>query len=237
MPDRPGSTRCHYGSTRCHYGPSRSQHGRYTDRPGLPRTKDSSRTVTDDPGNFKHFKTSVVVSRTMPDHAGPSRTITDHPGLSRITTDPTRIWPRIGKNSVRDGPGQSGTLVWLSFNMWNLNQMSTLNKMIPLAEVLVGGCMGGGLSEPVDYYTLMRFVHTFTITIIINFIINSPWRPFSPHGPPCHCHRKNLSQNFMRAFIHPYHRSPFRYLDYTIDIRLWHIGCIQKHLLLSLLLK
>ena len=99
MPDHPGSTRCHYG-------PSRSQHGRYTDRPGLPRTKDSSRTVTDDPGNFKHFKTSVVVSRTMPVHDGPWRTIPDHPGLSRITTDPTRIWPRIGKISVRDGPGR-----------------------------------------------------------------------------------------------------------------------------------
>ena len=32
-------------------------------------------------------------------------------------------------------------------NMWNLNQMSPLNKMIPLAEVLGGGggggCMGG----------------------------------------------------------------------------------------------
>ena len=73
MPDRPGSTRCHYG-------PSRSQHSRYTDRPGLPRTKETSRTVTDDPGNFKHFKTSVVVSRTVPDHAGPSRTIPDCPG-------------------------------------------------------------------------------------------------------------------------------------------------------------
>ena len=73
MPDRPGSTRCHYG-------PSRSQHGRYTDRPGLPRTKDSSRTVTDNPCNFKYFKTSVVVSRIMPDHAGPCRTIPDCPG-------------------------------------------------------------------------------------------------------------------------------------------------------------
>ena len=110
-------------------------------------------------------------------------------------------------------------------NMWNLNQMSPLNW---------GGGVHGGLSELVDYYTLMRIVHA--ITILINFIINSPWKPFSPHGPPCHCHRKNLNQNFMRAFIHPYHRSPFRYLDYTIDIRLWHIGCIQTHLLLSLLL-
>ena len=88
--------------------------------------------------------------------------------------------------------------------MWNLNQMSPLNKMIPLAEVLGGG-VHGGQSEPVDYYILMRIVHT--ITIIINFIINSPCKPFFPHGPPCHCHRKNLNQNFMRAFIHPYHRS------------------------------
>ena len=73
MPDRPGSTLCQYG-------PSRRQHGRYTDRPGLPRIKVSSRTVTDDSGNCKHFKTSGVVSRTMPDHAGPSQTFTDNPG-------------------------------------------------------------------------------------------------------------------------------------------------------------
>ena len=85
MPDHPGSTRCHYG-------PSRSQHGRYTDRPGLPRIEKSSRTVTDDPGSFKHFKTSGVMSRTMP----------DHPGLSRITPGQTRI----GHISVRDNPGR-----------------------------------------------------------------------------------------------------------------------------------
>ena len=97
MPDRPGSTRCHYG-------PSRSQHGRYTDRPGLPRTKDSSRTVTDDPGNFKHFKTSVVVSRTMPDHAGPSRTIPDNHGPDTdLTPDRQNLSP--GRS------GKSGTLV------------------------------------------------------------------------------------------------------------------------------
>ena len=30
-------------------------------------------------------------------------------------------------------------------NMWNLNQMSPLNKMIPLAEVLGGGGVHGGL--------------------------------------------------------------------------------------------
>ena len=96
-----------------------------------------------------------------------------------------------------------------------------------------GGCMGGYRST---WTTILSCEIVHTITIIINFIINSPWKPFSPHGPPCHCHRKNLNQNFMRAFIHPYHRSPFRYLDYTIDIRLWHIGCIQKNLLLCLLL-
>ena len=51
--------------------------------------------------------------------------------------------------------------------------MSPLNKMIPLAEVLGGGGrVHGGQSAPVDYYTLMRIVHT--ITIIINFILNSP---------------------------------------------------------------
>ena len=75
MPDRPRSTRCHYG-------PSRGQHGRYTDRPGLRRINESSRTVTDDPVNFKHFKTSGWCPRpcrTKQDHAGPSRTVPDNP--------------------------------------------------------------------------------------------------------------------------------------------------------------
>ena len=69
-----------------------------------------------------------------------------------------------------------------------------------------GGCMGGNRSPWTT--TVYSHANCNTITIIIiNFIINSPCKPFSPHGPPCHCHRKNLNQNFMRAFIHPYHRS------------------------------
>lgn len=80
MPDRPGSTRCHYGPSRNHYGPSRSQHGRYTDRPGLPRIEKSSRTVPDDHGNFKQFKTAGAVSRIIPDYPGPSRIVPDCPG-------------------------------------------------------------------------------------------------------------------------------------------------------------
>ena len=43
-------------------------------------------------------------------------------------------------------------------NMWNLNQMSLLNKMIPLTEVLGGGggCMGG-YSSP---WTILFYAHT-----------------------------------------------------------------------------
>ena len=51
-------------------------------------------------------------------------------------------------------------------NMWNLNQMSPLNKMIPLVEFLGWGCMGGAIGAH------ERIVHT--ITIVMNFMINSP---------------------------------------------------------------
>ena len=89
-----GSPRINTVPLRIFPEPTRSLH-----RPSrTARIKASSRTVTDDPGNFKHFKTGVV-SRTMPDHAGPSRTVTDNPGPN---TDLTPDRPNFS-------PGRSGT--------------------------------------------------------------------------------------------------------------------------------
>ena len=103
--------------------PTRSLHGPSRNSPGL--------------------KIRPGLSRMTPailNIAGPSRTITDHPGLSRITTEPTRIWPRIGKNSVRDSPGRWCDCRFSGDNIHIANG-DALTPQAPVAWILQGSVM------------------------------------------------------------------------------------------------
>ena len=98
MPDRPGSTRCHYG-------PSRS-HSHYTDHPDYPGLKNR-------PGPSRMTPTILKPPGCVP---GPSQTVPDNPGPNKDLT-PDR--PNFS-------PGQCGTLVWLTFN-YNITDQYNLS--------------------------------------------------------------------------------------------------------------
>ena len=96
------------------------QHGATTNLPGANTV--ATRTVPDYPGQKNRpglsRMTPAILNilkppwwgpgpcRTMQDHAGPSRTVQDNPGPDTDLTPDQQNF----------SPGQSGTLVWLSFN-------------------------------------------------------------------------------------------------------------------------
>ena len=115
--------------------------------------------------NFKHFKTSVVVSRTMPDHTGPSRTRHgSDPGSTKIQSG--TVWDvgvtvvlavlhRAVKEllkSIRTGSkGQSYSWLQWSLNWhWTNAKQSTIFSEETMCPSTQNHSMAGGTFSRVE---------------------------------------------------------------------------------------